>query len=255
MTSVDNKPSHPFSITAYGDLLAALIERGYRVVSYAEASPSEQHLILRHDVDFDLDAALRMAEMEAERGLVSNYFVLLRTEFYNIFSRKGTNALQHLAALGHDVGLHFDPAFHDAEDADLHRAATAECDLLATVTGKPVKTFSLHRPPRNLLANSLEIPGRINAYAGRYFTEMAYCSDSRGAWHYGHPLEQDAVAQGTALQLLTHPMWWTHFDVASPQMRIEQFLQRRHALIDSEAAANCDIFKRVTGEAVRPSED
>ena len=238
---------HPFSLAAYDALLSALLERGYEIVSYARASPQKQHLILRHDIDFDPDAALLMAELEAKRGISTSYFVLLRTEFYNIFSRQGTDTLRRLAALGHDVGLHFDPAFHDAGNANLPDEVDRECDLLATVVGQPVTTFSLHRPPRHLLSTSLDVPGRINAYAGRFFTDMAYCSDSRGSWHYGHPLQQDAVAQGKALQLLTHPLWWTHFDEASPQSRIEKFLHRRHEIFDSEAAANCDIYARITG--------
>jgi hypothetical protein len=241
-----NENGHVFSLAAYDALLTALLERGYTVVPYLEASPDAQHLILRHDIDFDLDAALEMAKLEAKRGLAASYFVLLRTEFYNVFSRHGTDVLRELAALGHDVGLHFDPAFHEDDGADLQMEAARECDLLAEIIGQPVTTFSLHRPPRHLLAESLKIPGRINAYSPRYFKDMAYCSDSRGTWHYGHPLEQDAVAKGGALQLLTHPMWWTPTDSATPQNRIEHFLARRHEFLDGEAAANCEIYNRIT---------
>jgi len=53
---------------------------------------------------------------------------------------------------------------------------------------------------------------------------MGYCSDSRGAWHHGHPLDHPAVAEGRALQLLTHPIWWTTGAGRDPAATLERFL-------------------------------
>ena len=63
-------------------------------------------LLLRHDVDLSLDAALRMAELEAEAGATATYFLMTESVFYNLASREGTAALDRLRALGHRVGLH-----------------------------------------------------------------------------------------------------------------------------------------------------
>ena len=57
--------------------------------------------------------------------------------------------------------------------------------------------------------NPAALAGRRHAYQPRTFSEMGYCSDSRGGWHHGHPLEHEAVVAGRALQLLTHPVWWS----------------------------------------------
>ena len=46
-------------------------------------------MILRHDVDLSLDAALRMAELEAEAGAAATYFLMTRSEFYNLDSPSG----------------------------------------------------------------------------------------------------------------------------------------------------------------------
>src|SRR5213075_2207995 len=50
-------------------------------------------LLLRHDVDMSLDAALAMAELEAERGVAATYFLMTRGEFYNLDARSGDAAL------------------------------------------------------------------------------------------------------------------------------------------------------------------
>ena len=72
-----------FTLPAYGRMIEKLVANGYRISGYAEVQAEAQHLILRHDVDFDLDQALRMAEFEARNGWRAHYFVLLRSAFYN----------------------------------------------------------------------------------------------------------------------------------------------------------------------------
>ena len=63
-------------------------------------------VILRHDVDLSLDAALRMAELEAEAGAAATYFLMTRSEFYNLDAPSGVEAIERLRELGHRVGLH-----------------------------------------------------------------------------------------------------------------------------------------------------
>ena len=50
-----------FDLPHYRDLLEAAKAGGYRF-AFFEGEPSEGDVILRHDVDLSLDAALRMAE-------------------------------------------------------------------------------------------------------------------------------------------------------------------------------------------------
>ena len=65
-----------FTPAAYRDLLESLLARGYSVRGYADADPGQRHLILRHDIDMSLDAALPIAEIENALGLKAHYFVL-----------------------------------------------------------------------------------------------------------------------------------------------------------------------------------
>ena len=170
--------STDFSPVAYRSLLAALLDRGYDVRGYADAVPDQRHLILRHDIDLSLDAALPIAEIERALGLKAHYFVLVRTELYNLFSAAGRDALRRLTALGHDIGLHLDASLYDNATAMLGKAAEEECAVLAAATGAPVTVISFHRPAQALLGYPDTLAGRVHAYQPRFFTQMGYCSDS-----------------------------------------------------------------------------
>lgn len=231
-----------FSLAGYQKLVSELIARGYAITGYESADPTKAHLILRHDVDFDLELAVKLAEVEADRGWRSHYFVLLRTEFYNPFSGSGTRLVQRLVMLGHQVGLHFDASLYPARAAALEDGVVSECRLLGSVTERDVRLFSLHRPHPELLQHGIEVPGLLNAYGPRFFDGMGYCSDSRGSWRHGHPLDHAAVVGRRALQLLTHPIWWVDGS-RDPSDKCGAFLDRRALHLDDEMQRNCQVYR------------
>ena len=241
----DDARRHPkdFTLDGYRRLISAILSKGYVVRSFVDAIPKSPHLILRHDIDFDLEAAVALAEAESKLGVTSTYFLLLRTEFYNPFSGSGMQAVRKLERLGHNVGLHFDASLYDDEDTNLVAALENECHTMEQVTGSPITVFSLHRPSRDELDRDLIVPGRTNAYERRYFREMGYCSDSRGDWHHGHPLEHPAVEAGRALQLLTHPIWWVGEENSGVQSKLQRVLEQRSTLLERETAAHCSAFQ------------
>ena len=63
-------------------------------------------VILRHDVDLSLDGALAVAEVEAEEGAWSTWFLMTRSVFYNLASSEGEAAIARLRELGHRVAHH-----------------------------------------------------------------------------------------------------------------------------------------------------
>ena len=81
-----------FSLDHYGELLDAARAGGYRFAGF-ESPPQPGDLLLRHDVDLSLDAALRMAELEAEAGATATYFLMTESVFYNLASKEGVAAL------------------------------------------------------------------------------------------------------------------------------------------------------------------
>lgn len=240
MTMSSGSDARTFSPAAYASLIGDLRGRGYETRDFADMHAEKRHLVVRHDIDFSLDAALAMAEQERALDLSSTYFVLLRTEFYNPLSADGLAALGRIAGLGHTVGLHFDAALYPAEQ--IEAAIGHECALLEAALGQHVAVVSLHRPAPDLIGHADLIAGRINAYGGRFVTDVGYCSDSRGGWRHGAPLEHKAVAEGRALQLLVHPFWWTE-PMLSPEERLRRFLSERSVFLDRELAKHCLVHK------------
>ncbi len=215
-----------FTLAGYRELINTLRGRGYTVRGFADAEPAASHLILRHDIDVGLGPAVAMAEVEAEMGITAAYFVMLRNPLYNPFAER--EHLLRLCGFGHEVGLHFDAALYD----DLEAAAARECHMLEEILEASVSTISFHRPTPALRNNPTDLAGRRHTYQPRLFSEMGYCSDSRGGWHHGEPLAHEAVAAGCALQLLTHPVWWSGAG--------ERVTERLDGIVEARA----DAFRR-----------
>jgi len=232
--------AHRFSLADYAHLIREFMRRGYEAVDFLRATPENRHLLLRHDVDMCLGRAERLAEMEAELGVQSSYFVLVNTEMYNIASRAGRTSLRRLLDLGHDVGLHFDGA-HIAENdlESLTREVDRECNVVEMQTGRPVRVVTFHRPAPWLMGHATSLSGRIHAYQPRYFERMGYCSDSSGAFRYHYPLDHPAILEGRALQLLTHPIWWVADRDDSAFAKLDRFRRERDGDIGRELAAHC----------------
>ena len=221
-----------------------MLSDGYEVVDFETVKQDKKHLILRHDVDFDLDAAARLADFEGEQGFRAIYFVLLTSEFYNLHAKFARTALSSILAQGHQLGLHFDTSIHHGAEVALSEAAASECQVLEQLTGQQIKVISMHRPPSDLVGRDVKFAGRLNAYAPHFTQGMGYCSDSRGAWHHGSPLESEAFRAGKALHLLTHPIWWTRNEPMTPQQSVSEFLHQRQDFLDQEAERNCTAYRR-----------
>jgi hypothetical protein len=111
-------------IVSYRRLLQAMLDAELIPVLYREyASKRDMKaiLLLRHDVDSDLDAALNLAAIEFSMGIRSTYFLLppgdygMRSNYYGCIalgkvwhSKKLLAAARQLVAYGHEVGLHND---------------------------------------------------------------------------------------------------------------------------------------------------
>jgi hypothetical protein len=177
-----------FDLEHYRQLLAAAKAGGYRF-AFFDREPEPGELLLRHDVDLSLDAALRLAELEAESGAHATYFLMTQSVFYNLASPEGARALARLRALGHRVGLHaVYPQFELDERFD------------------PV--IAWHNPDPEFMREPLD--GAVNVMQPGYFDPDHYRSDSNQHWRNGCPHEELAHRGFEWLQLLTHPEIWAY---------------------------------------------
>lgn len=194
----------------YKMLLSAKLDKGYSAVALDAINCNSKVMFLRHDVDLCPARALAMARQEAELGLSATYYFLVSTQLYSIATKSVRSILSEIISLGHEIGLHFDAAQYSAEDGKLDSHAEEECKILEACSGRRVKSISFHRPALEFLNRTGTIAGRRHCYEPSFFSEIAYISDSNGGWYHGHPLNHSAIVAGTAIQLLTHPIWWVN---------------------------------------------
>mgnify|MGYP001029709564 FL=1 len=198
-----------FTYRAYRGLLALLQENGYSVRGYHDWNKTPRCVILRHDIDNSLPQAVRLAELEAEEGARSTYFVLLRTDFYNPASRDGLEALRHILSLGHEIGLHFDEASYAPalKPDQIIQNIIKECGLLSALLETRVSSVSMHRPSHETLEADYEIPGIVNSYGKAFFHDFKSLSDSRRRWR--EPvLDIIRSRKYDQLHILTHAFWY-----------------------------------------------
>ena len=177
-----------FDLDHYREILEAARVGGYRFALFGEG-PEPGDLFLRHDIDLSLEAALAMAELEAELEVKTTYLLMTESVFYNLASSEGAVAIARLRQLGHAVGLH---AVYPTVSLD---------DRFDPVV-------SWHNPRPELMSE--EIPGAINVYGMRYFSPQTYRSDSNQHWRAGCPHEELRAGAFPWLQILVHPSIWVY---------------------------------------------
>ena len=195
-----------FTYDAYRELLSLLNQHGYEIANYYNWQTKGRCVILRHDIDSSIERALKFAALEQECGATSTYFVLLRSDFYNVFSPKSIAQLAEIHQMGHEIGLHFDEMAYPAiigNTAEVKKAILHEAKALESIIDLPVSTVSMHRPSKAILEADLQIPGMINSYSNVFFKQFKYLSDSRHTWR--EPV-MDIVKneQYEQLHILTH---------------------------------------------------
>jgi len=177
-----------FDLEHYRELIEAAKAGGYRF-AFFDATPGAGDVLLRHDVDLSLEAALALAELEAELGAPATYFLMTRSEFYNLGSPSGAAAIERLRRLGHRVGLH--AVYPDAEHDERF---------------DPVLAW--HNPDPDYL--TAPVDGLVNAMQAGFFDPEHYRSDSNQRWRHGCPHEPLARGDFDWLQLLVHPEIWVY---------------------------------------------
>jgi peptidoglycan/xylan/chitin deacetylase (PgdA/CDA1 family) len=167
-------------------MLKAVVERG-RTIRYQEIDSYQDFVLWRHDCDMSLNRARRIAELDAEYGVKSTFFILPHSDFYNILEISQTKLIREIALLGHDIGLHLDIGYHyeASETFDIDKAITKDQKILEDIAEVGIKAFSLHNPtPQTLKFDHETYAGLINCYSKKIWANISYCSDSNGYWRH-----------------------------------------------------------------------
>ncbi len=174
-----------FNLEGYHALLM-LISGNYKVLNFSQArerlSDSEEVsglCCLRHDVDYCLESALSMAQLEEKCGISSSYFFLVDSDHYNVLSVHSRDIISNIAQLGHEICLHFD--ISNYSNASITEIVNFHVSCLELVSQKKVSNISYHCPGAIGLSNlSLadQYEGLSNTYSESFNSYFYYASDS-----------------------------------------------------------------------------
>jgi len=223
----------------YKELLEAFLTQGYYFKKFEEFNVTEScQVVLRHDIDFNVQMAFKMATLEKDLGVKSTYYFLLASDSYNLLSKETSDSIKAIQDMGHSIGLHFDPSVYVDEKIGFEY----ELDLFERRYGQ-ISSMSFHRPSKSVLEGIDWLPKRIiGAYQSKFFSDITYISDSQGAFRYGHPCENEMFKLCQNMQLLIHPIWWMT-DGALPVEKIQQFLKLNTSCMSEHVARNCIPWK------------
>jgi hypothetical protein len=239
------------------DAVARLLESADEVVPIREAFARreawpERFLAMRHDMDHDVENSVRLAEWEAAHGWRSTYYVLHGDWYWGTDpvgepSKLVLRALDRIASLGHEIGLHNNVltlALRTGRDpreilesalGSLRRhgfdvtGSVAHGDPLCHAAGYVnYEIFAEHTSPTGLAADrtiSYDDPTtgahyRLDLrpvpmadfgleYEANTIGHTLYLSDTGGHWSVPFDgMAERFRTEGGFLQVLMHPVWW-----------------------------------------------
>lgn len=230
MTNREKYHFDDFTLENYRRLIKLAKEKGFQFILHKDEFVQERKdVIWRHDVEFEPDIALKMAQIEHEEGVIASYFFQLHSPFYNVVDPHYREVFHKIKDLGHLVGLHFDSAYWGISDEkQLDEFISLDCKYLEANLGVEIDTFSFHNTtPFTQSCLNYKYGGLINVYSSYFKEHYNYCGDSLGYWRFDRledVLNDDSVQH---LQALTHDGNWAD-EVLSPRKRFAKVM-RDHA--------------------------
>lgn len=194
------------------------IKESEKYCDYEIAKNLNEFVVLRHDIEFSIERAFQLSQIENEEQITSSYFVQLTNNSYNAFSKKNLDMLRQMIHAGHHIGLHYH-CNGNTNQNDVKNGINKELKILETMLNHRIDRFSMHRPSKDSRYWEISIPGIINTYGKDFFTysedplneniSVKYLADSKHRWNYGYP-DQHTLKNNDKVQILIHPFSWTN---------------------------------------------
>lgn len=176
-----------FNHEAYNKLLDSVLNSGYETITIREYLKDddlpERFVIHRHDVDSKPKTALRMGEIEKEKGISSTYYFRMNNDTFN------PELIQKLESMGHEIGYHYevlDKAEGDMEKAnEIFKKELQKFRKIVNIDtvcmhGNPLSNYDNRDIWNNKSLEEYDLLGE--AYLSIDFEEVTYYSDTGRNW-------------------------------------------------------------------------
>ncbi|MFW6383317.1 MAG: hypothetical protein ACOCZQ_01595, partial [Nanoarchaeota archaeon] len=233
-----------FSLEHYREILRK-IKKSHKTLSFKDANKMgkkildiEKFVIMRHDVEFSLRSAKRLAEIENEEDITSTFFIL-QTGDYNPFEEYNANIIKKILELGHDIGLHYDAALFERFNLEPEQIARQQLEMFETFFNTKIYAMSSHMPMRS--GKTFALPGITDVYDPLYLNEIKYLSDSTQSWREGVVTEN--LPKYPKIHLLMHEYLW-HPKAYGWDTLLLLDAHEKYEKLWNEALKNIDKFRQ-----------
>ncbi len=226
MTNREKYHFDDFTLENYRRLVKLAKEKGFQFILHKNEFVHERKdVIWRHDVEFEPDIALKMAEIEHEEGVHATYFFQLHSGYYNLFDEHYSKVFHQIKDLGHHVGLHFDCRYWAINDEkQLDEYIILDKAYLEKNLGVEIDTFSFHNTtPFTQSCLAYTYGGLANVYSSYFKERYNYCGDSLGYWRFDRLEDVLNDEKVQHLHVLTHDANWS-VEVLSPRKRFAKVM-------------------------------
>lgn len=237
-----------FSYSEYENIIK-LVKSHLPIMDFTEINEnSKKYCVIRHDIEFSMDRAHKLALLESQLGINSTYTVQLRNNTYNALSDKNITLVNKIRNLGHKIGLHICPALSKSKE-EIIKEIILEANTFEKYYGFKIDRFAFHRPnlQPELLTWYLDVPGLINCNGKKYFhyfknlkpdkLNVTYLSDSNHKWSFGHPIDLN-FSEVKKLQINTHPFSWTESGLENYHNFLSLIKERNNEMLHDMRSEN-----------------
>ena len=228
-----------FSKKEYEKIIRNFKKERFNFINNFKSNDSKK-IFLRHDVDFSLEYALEIAEINSKNNISATFFFMISNNFYNLASIYSKNLVNKISNLKQSISLHFDPEIY----TNIHSGLKKELKIFENLFGKKLKIISIHRP-RKFLDKGIKFKNINHTYEDKYFKHTKYISDSKGAFFYDDPRSSKILKSHLNIQLLIHPIWWIEKGNTATQ-KLNSFLLKKNYFLNNEIALNVKLYKNLS---------
>jgi hypothetical protein len=181
-----------FTLDHYKEIIELAKDNSYLICPVKDYSNQRKVILLRHDIDFSLEYAYELANVEYDLGVCSSYYVYLHSELYNALSPKSMGMLRAMKEMGHEIGLHYDSNHYMAfEDEMLRYWLYQQDNKIDTLT--MTQHFPASNKKMTYFKDPNDLPIKYIADSGRNWREKCICQ-----W----------IGKQDRLHVNIHPEWW-----------------------------------------------
>ena len=241
--------SEEYSMERYAEIISKAQDLGYsfplvRDFIGLEAVPQHKLLLIRHDIDFSIDASLEMAKVEHAMGVATSYYVRMHCPFYNILDTETFRKILEIKSLGHEVGLHYEAMFYEDLDLDPIEGIRSDAKYLSALLGEDITSISQHNPSLSRIYHELW-EDYFDAYTPLLIKNIAYFGDSGRKWREG--CVSTKIGEIDQIHVLVHPYSWVHWH-ESWKENLKSHLAVATGKIEQDMADNVELLEKYLAE-------